>query len=62
MQRAVGSLWVISALFGAENVPVCLFGDGCQGPGETCFQLPLARMTDVKTIKSTTACVCVCVF
>lgn len=47
------------ALFCVEKAPVCLICNGCQGPGEMCFQLPLGRMTDGKTIKHRTAAQCV---
>lgn len=54
------------ALCCVEKAPVCLICNGCQGLGEMCFQLPLGRMTDGKTIKHRTAaqcvCVCVCMF
>lgn len=49
------------ALYSVEKAPVCLICNGCQGLGEMCFQLPLARMTDGKTIKHRTASRCVCV-
>lgn len=51
------------ALFCVEKAPVCLICNGCQGLREMCFQLPLGRMTDGKTIKHRTAaqCDCVCV-
>lgn len=44
-----------------QKASVCLICNGCQGLGEMCFQLPLGRMTDGKTIKHTTAAQCVCV-
>lgn len=49
------------ALCCVEKAPVCLICNGCQGLGEMCFQLPLGRMTDGKTIKQRTAAQCVCV-
>lgn len=50
------------ALFCVEKAPVCLICNGCQGLGEMCFQLPLGRMTDGKTIKYRTAAQRACVF
>lgn len=48
------------ALCCVEKAPVCLICYGCQGLGEMCFQLPLGRMTDGKTIKHRTWAQCVC--
>lgn len=47
------------ALCCVEKAPVCLICNGCQGLEEMCFQLPLGRMTDGKTIKHRTAALCV---
>lgn len=64
LQHASLSLLVVLticyyALFCVEKAPVCLICNGCQGLREMCFQLPLGRMTDGKTIKHRTAVLCV---